>query len=236
MSESYFRFKQFSVSHDHCAMKVGTDGVLLGAWARVGGCRRVLDIGTGSGLIALMVAQRLPESQIVAIDIDADAVAQAAENVDASPFRDRISVGLADVRVFSQSGNMFDCIICNPPFFTEDTLPENRLRALARHSSSLSFDDLTLAVSRLISESGVFNVILPSNEVNEFVSRMFNVGMNLILRCDVKTVVRRAPKRTLMTFSKIGSVSFESEELVLLNEQGGRSIAYSELTRDFYLW
>ena len=117
MANGYFQFKQFTVRQQHCAMKVGTDGTLLGAWSQASaGLCRVLDVGTGTGLIALMMAQRYPEAQVIAIDIDEKAVFQAQENVSASPFADRIKVLEADVQTFEDSVK-FDSIVCNPPFF-----------------------------------------------------------------------------------------------------------------------
>ena len=134
MSNDIFRFKQFSVRHDRCAMKVGTDGVLLGAWGSVEG-KRILDIGTGTGLIALMAAQRNPEADVLGIDIDESAVAQASGNVAKSPFNRRIECILQDVLTFEPEAP-FDAILCNPPFFTEDTLPDDKGRALARKSQN----------------------------------------------------------------------------------------------------
>ena len=133
-----FRFKQFTINDDRCAMKVGTDGVLLGAWAEVGHSRRLLDIGSGSGLIALMAAQRCPEASVLGVEIDEEACRQARENVADSPYSQRVSILCQDVKNF-RSDELFDCILCNPPFFTEDTLPDNPMRAQARHTSEFSF-------------------------------------------------------------------------------------------------
>ena len=134
MANGYFQFKQFTVRQQHCAMKVGTDGTLLGAWAKAsaGPCR-VLDVGTGTGLIALMMAQRYPEALAVAIDIDEKAVFQAQENVTASPFADRIQVLEADVQTFADS-EKFDSIVCNPPFFEDSLVCPDPQRTEARHT------------------------------------------------------------------------------------------------------
>ena len=142
MANEYFNFKRFTVHQDKCAMKVGTDGTLLGAWAQAPQepCR-ILDIGTGTGLIALMMAQRYPNASIVGIDIDPAAVAQARDNVTASPFADRISIYEADICHFDENAT-FDSVICNPPFFTGDLICPDKQRAVARHAISLSYHDL----------------------------------------------------------------------------------------------
>lgn len=237
MSEPEFRFKQFSVRHDRCAMKVGTDGVLLGAWARVGGLR-LLDIGTGTGLLALMAAQRSPEARVTAVEIDPEAFAQAKENVGRSPFADRIEVLLQDIRSY-EPPRPFETILCNPPFFSEDTLPPSASRALARHASLLSFGDLISVVSqRLLAPDGVFHVILPYGESNQFENEAFIRGLKTIRRCLVRTVERKPPRRVLLSLSPASSafsVSSTSETLVLQAPDGSRSPEYARLTADFYL-
>ena len=121
MSNPYFQFKQFTVWHDRCAMKVGTDGVLLGAWCHVDGARKALDVGTGSGLIALMIAQRNPELQVLGIDIDVDSVIQAQENSLRSPFAQQLNIQLLNLKVLEVLHN-YDLVVSNPPFYTEDTV------------------------------------------------------------------------------------------------------------------
>lgn len=248
MGTPNFRFRQFVVWHDRCAHRVGTDGVLLGAWASLEGRRRILDIGTGSGLIALMAAQRNPQARVVALEIDESAVGQARENVAQSPFAGRIEVVQADVRDFvpalpdksdgaspSVAENAFDCILCNPPFFTEDTLPDNSSRALARNAAMLSFDELLQAAQRLLSEDGEFHVILPSAEVKSFVDKAFMNGLHVIRHCRVRTVPTKPPRRSLLSLSRAGSIDYAASELVLQNSDGSRSADYSRLTKDFYL-
>lgn len=229
-----FRFRQFHVRHDRCAMKVGTDGVLLGAWARVEGCRRLLDIGTGTGLIALMAAQRQPEGRVVAVELDAEAAGQARENVAASPFADRIEVVCEDVRIFRTS-LPFDCILCNPPFFSEQTLPDRPSRALARHASLLSFEELLASVDRLLAADGTFHAILPCSEYKSFVSQSLMFGLCLTRQCLVYTVRRKPPRRVLLSFSRAAVPVTEQDELTLIDAQGNRSEAYDLLTKEFYL-
>ena len=141
MANDYFNFRQFTVRQERCAMKVGTDGTLLGAWAHGGSS--ILDIGVGTGLIALMMAQRFPESHIGGIDIDHEAVEQALENVKASPFRN-IDVVEADAK--SYGGSSFDAIVCNPPYFADSLQSPDMQRTIARHTVSLSFRDLCVSV------------------------------------------------------------------------------------------
>lgn len=234
MGSPNFRFKQFEVWHDRCAQKVGTDGVLLGAWAQVEGCDSILDIGTGSGLIALMMAQRAPKAQVVGVEIDADAAQQARENVVRSPFRERIQIVQSDVRDY-ESTVAFDCIVCNPPFFVEETLPDDSQRAMARHTALLDFSDLIKAVSRLMTPDGMFTVILPISCANEFVNQCFMNGMFLVRQCQITTVSTKPPKRVMLAFSKTKRGDNSYETLVLQERDGSRSEAYQRLTKDFYL-
>lgn len=236
MSNDYFRFKQFTIHHDRCAMKVGTDGVLLGAWGCVEG-KRILDIGTGTGLIALMAAQRNPEAEVLGIDIDEEAVLQAKENMDESPFRSRLECILQDVLTFEPEMR-FDAILCNPPFFTEDTLPDDKGRALARNNKSLPFPQLIREVASLLADKGTFSVIVPFDLAKEIVSLCLNENLHLIRRCIVRTKATKPPRRALLEFahnvqSSMSNVQYH--ELCLMNPDGSRSEAYKLLTEEFYL-
>lgn len=232
MSNDIFRFKQFSVRHDRCAMKVGTDGVLLGAWGAVEG-KRILDIGTGTGLMALMAAQRNPGADVLGIDIDESAVAQASENVAESPFNRRIECILQDVLTFEPEAP-FDAILCNPPFFTEDTLPDNRSRALARNNKCLPFPHLIKKVAVLLAENGTFSLIVPSGLAQEIIGLCMENGLHLVRRCQIHTTTRKTPRRTLLEFSRQNR-SCEMQALCLVADDGTRSQQYQELTKDFYL-
>lgn len=233
MSNAYFRFRRFTVYHDRCAMKVGTDGVLLGAWAPVGG-QRVLDIGTGTGLIALMAAQRNAGAQVVAIDVDEAAVRQARENVAGSPFADRIAVQCQDVLTYAP-GHTFDAILCNPPFFTEDTLPPDDSRALARNSQLLPFDRLIARAAALLAPDGRFSVIIPSAATTDFIALCLREGLHLQQRCNVRTVQRKPVRRVLLSFGRDARAQVHDEDLLLMDAEGHRSIAYAHLAADFYL-
>ena len=237
MSSDIFRFKQFCIHHDRCAMKVGTDGVLLGAWGCVEG-KRILDIGTGTGIIALMAAQRNPEAKVFGIDVDEEAVLQAQENVAESPFSSRVECILQDILTFEPE-MCFDAILCNPPFFTEDTLPDDKGRALARNSKSLPFPQLIKKVASLLAENGRFSVIIPNDHVQEFVGLCLNENLHLVNRCIVRTKANKPPRRSLLAFTKgqVQSSMFnvQSHELCLMNTDGSRSEAYKALTDEFYL-
>lgn len=232
MSNDIFRFKQFSVRHDRCAMKVGTDGVLLGAWGCVEG-HSILDVGTGTGLIALMAAQRNPDAHVVGIDIDESAIVQARENVAESPFGRRIECILQDVLTF-EPGVSFDAILCNPPFFTEDTLPDDKGRALARNNVSMPFSLLIRKVATLLAENGIFALIVPSALVLEIVGLCLENELHLVRRCQVHTTAKKPPRRTLLEFSRHDR-NCDMQTLCLVADNGGRSQQYQELTKDFYL-
>ena len=237
MSVSEFKFRQFTIHHDRCAMKVGTDGVLLGAWGCVEG-KRILDIGTGTGLIALMAAQRNPEAEVLGIDIDEEAVLQAKENAQSSIFNSRLSILKQDVLTFEPEV-LFDAILCNPPFFTEDTLPDDKGRALARNNKSLPFPQLIKKVASLLAENGRFSVIVPFDLAKEIVSLCLNENLHLVSRCIVRTKANKPPRRTLLAFAPyncpLSIVNYPLSDICLTNDDGTRSEAYKALTNEFYL-
>ena len=239
MANDYFQFKRFTVSQSRCAMKVGTDGTLLGAWARVG--ERVLDIGTGTGLLALMIAQRHPSARVCGVDIDADAVAQATANFQSSPFADRLSVCQMDVREFQNrqdafSPGSFDAIVCNPPFFDHALPCPTQQRSQARHTSSLDHAELAAAAAWWLADGGEFSVVMPFDYRERFTAKAQAAGLALCRECAVKTTPRKPPRRYLLAFVKAGQpVAVEHTEGVLEEEPGRRSPWYQQLTKDFYL-
>lgn len=232
---SYFDFKQFRVYHDHCAMKVGTDGVLLGAWADVSHVQRILDIGCGSGLIALMAAQR-SEAQVIGIEIDAAAAAQAKENCMKSPFSKRITIIEEDLQNF-RIEQKFDCILTNPPYFEETLLPPEQRRATARHTVGLDFSALVQETLRLMSPNALFQLILPYKAVGHFLTVISFTNLSLLRRTDIVTRQGKMPKRTLLCFKNnvSSNVAPIQDTLELTAGDGTRSEAYARLTRDFYL-
>lgn len=255
----YFDFKQFRVRHDRCAMKVGTDGVLLGAWAEVEDAR-VLDVGCGSGLIALMAAQRGAEA-VTGIEIDKEAAAQAAENAVASPWSESVHIVAANVVTWSRSEEAtscrFNCIISNPPYFRETTTAPDARRATARHATAdaLTHSDLVQSAHRLLPAGGSLQVILPYSAAAAFHALCALNDFSLLRRTDVQTKEGQPPRRTLLHFIKDGLATYAYLEdnhgeadngattltpptrttLTLLTPSGQRTAAYAELTQDFYL-
>lgn len=244
-----FTFKQFEIQQDRCAMKVGTDGVLLGAWAEGG--QRILDIGSGTGLISLMMAQRFPEAQVWGIDIDPDACMQARENVAASPFADRVGIACCALQNLSDEllvrgseeliemkegeGNLFDAIVSNPPFFVNGLKNPDSKRAMARHSDSLPFSVLMKGVKRWLSDEGVFSAIVPADVLESFVSEAYCSGLSLVRQCGVKTVERKQPKRYLVAFSKRRTGMLDKCTEIMTDSDGNRSEWYAKITEEFYL-
>ena len=235
MANSFFQFRQFTVRQEHCAMKVGTDGTLLGAWARGG--QRILDVGTGTGLIALMMAQRFPEASITAIDIDAEAGQQAAENVAASPFADRIQVVQAEVTTFDTPIRdiiQYDSIVCNPPYFVDSLTCPDRRRTLARHDRSLSYRQLMTAASRLLADDGELSVVIPFDCRIRLEQEAALAGLSKVRQCAVHTTPGKPPRRYLLAFRK-HPAPLEEETGILEDSPGHRSSWYQQLTKDFYL-
>ena len=228
-----FRFKQFTVHQQRSAMKVGTDGVLIGAWASVRETdRTILDIGTGTGLIALMMAQRTPEAQIVAVEIDAESAEQASENFAESPWSDRIRVERCAVQEFATE-QKFDLILSNPPYFVDSHKCPDESRNLARHTDTLSFAELMRAAERLLAPDGRFAVIVPSEAALSVIAAG---RLHLVRRCDVRTKPNAAPKRVMLEFSPRFEGAALREELTIGDgTSGGYSPEYVALTREFYL-
>ena len=234
MAKGLFEFKQFTIHQEECAMKVGTDGTLLGAWAsaREGFCR-ILDIGTGTGLIALMMAQRYPEAEVMGIDIDEKAVFQANSNVQASPFSSRVHIQQADVSSFTEKP--FDSIVCNPPFFVDSLTCPNARRSLARHAETLTYETLMQSVKRLLDKNGVFSVIIPTDCRSRLLSEASLNGLISARECLVRTTPQKAPKRSLIEFRKYPVAMVETKTETLERMPGQRSSWYQNLTKEFYL-
>lgn len=227
-----FKFKHFEIHQDRCAMKVGTDGVLLGAWA-LGG-KRILDIGSGTGLISLMMAQRYPEAQVVGIDLDAEACAEARENVAASPFADRVNI--VDCRLQDyESVEKFDAIVSNPPFFLNSLKNPDSKRSMARHADSLPFRELFRGVKLLLSDDGVFSAIVPVEVLEAFASEGYMLGFYLLRQCGIKTVERKQPKRYLLTFAKHRSMEMDDMVETMMDSEGNSSEWYAKITEEFYV-
>ncbi len=262
-----FRFKEFSVRQDRCAMKVGTDGVLLGALARVESSRvqefkgsrvqevqesmfNVLDIGTGTGVVALMMAQRYPEARIVGVEIDPEAAAQAAENFAASPWGDRLIAKCGDVNVNENDNeNKFNLIVCNPPYYAHSPAASSRARDTARRADSLTYEQLVECAARLMADGGRLEVIIPYTTADEFIHTAWLHGLHLIRRIDIRTKPGKPFKRSVVAVanenknghtppSQATPPLTEGEELgnlLLFNADGSATEEYRALTGEFYL-
>ncbi|MEM1220603.1 MAG: methyltransferase, partial [Bacteroidota bacterium] len=182
-----FRFKKFSVAQDRCKMKVGTDGVLLGAWTRVQDHEKALDIGTGTGLIALILGQRSEQLQIVGVEIDRDSCEQAADNFRAAPWSDRLQIIDGSVQDYARdTPEQYDLIVSNPPFFTGGTISDSQDRNDVRHTIKLSHADLLRSVQKLLSSRGCFNIILPLIEGLRFIELAETYNLRLSRRQEVR--------------------------------------------------
>lgn len=232
---SAFRCKQFMVRHDRCAMKIGTDAILLGAWADAIEPKRILDIGTGSGIIALMVAQRFSAAHVTAVEVDWAASEQAHENFVASTFHDRLSLVHSSVQAFCPV-DQFDLIVCNPPWFQNSLKPSDTSRAMARHSDSLSLAELAAAARRLLRPGGVLNLILPIEQAISFTALAAENALYCHRVCRVHPTPASPPKRQLLAFSnRPPEQAFCEEEIVVEVKPNQYSEAYKRLAKAFLL-
>lgn len=227
-----FRFKQFAVSDRRCGMKVGTDGVLLGAWAQAPVTTdklQILDVGTGCGVIALMMAQRYADARITAVEVNHEAIADASDNIAASPWADRISIVDSDFRDIEGS---FDLIVSNPPFFVNGESAPDSSRAMARHAAGLSPLTLIQWGMEHLNESGKLALIAPVELSDDIAVQAVFSRMTIVRRVDVITSKRRGIARTLWEFSPVASGATSANEKGLLEVN---SPEYIEITKDFYL-
>ncbi len=235
-----FQFKNFSINQDRCAMKVGTDGVLLGAWTPIDHRPfSVLDIGAGTGILALMLAQRSNAEQVDALEIDEEAFEQCVENFENSPWADRLYCYHAALDEFMEEPeDKYDLIISNPPFYSEDYTPKSRdenTRHLARFQEALPFEDLIEATALLLSENGVFSVIIPFKEEAKFIglAKEHNLFPFKITR--VKGTPTTEIKRSLLAFSFTEKTNTSTDELIIETARHQYTEDYIALTKEFYL-
>jgi len=236
MSVKPFIFKEFTVNQDQCAMKIGTDGVLLGAWTAIEHFpNSILDIGTGTGIIALQLAQRSDAETIDALEIDDNAYEQAVGNFENSDWGDRLFCYHASLQLFTEEiEDTYDLIISNPPFYNDEFETENASRNKARFTSSLSFEELLISVSKLLSKEGVFSIIIPFKEEGNFIELACNVNLFPTRICRVKGHRTSDIKRSLLEFSFRKS-DIEITELIIEIERHEYTQAYKDLVSDFYL-
>ena len=232
MPNPFFRFKQFTVYHDRCAMKVGTDGVLLGAWANVAQAHHILDIGTGTGLIALMLAQR-SDALITAIDIDEGAIEQATDNAENSPWASRIRILQQDLCQYDTE-QRFDAIVSNPPYFPNSLKCPDSQRSTARHTDTLDANKLLQKASELLHPEGHFSLVIPADQVSQIQQLGEESGLYLVRHTAVITRPGLPPKRALLEFRK-ANIACQTDELVIELDRHVYSEDYIALTREFYL-
>lgn len=229
-----FEFKKFSVHHDRCAMKVGTDAVLLGSWVDVGKAKKILDIGAGSGVIALMLAQRTVDTvHIDAIEIEKEDASQAEENVLRSPWLNKISIFEKSIQEFDR-GIQYDLIVSNPPYFVDSLLPPTPHRARTRHTQQLTYDELITHSIRLLHPSGTLTVILPVLEGNYFKQLASKNGLHLKRQLSLYSRKEKPQERWLFEFV-FSKVLPKEEKLVLYETTNVKSNDYIKLTKGFYL-
>ena len=232
---NYFQFKQFKIVQQKAAMKVGTDGVLLGAWAEVHRAKTVLDIGSGTGVIALMLAQRT-KADITGIEIEKNASAEASENAKNSPWSHRIEIRNSSFQEFAEiTKNTFDLIVSNPPFFIDSQRTTDPNRAIARHNHLLPLPDLSDGVSKLLSSEGYFSLILPVEPAEQFIALAIQRNLFLCRLTELKSNAHKPTHRYLMEFAK-SPQKVENNCLTIYENDGSDfTKEYKLLTRDFYL-
>ncbi|MGV3001849.1 tRNA1(Val) (adenine(37)-N6)-methyltransferase [Vibrio sp. E150_018] len=227
-----FHFKRFSIYGGHSGMAVSTDGILLGAWAKISNHSSILDIGTGTGLLALMCAQRNQQSQITAIDIDEDAIKSAQYNIDNSPWNKRIRV-IKSAAQQLESNLKFDHIICNPPYFNSGATSDWQARAIARHTQTLPHSELLNACAKLLKPAGSASFILPKTEGEAFIQLALEQGWFVERLCQVNTTEHKPGYRLLFTLTRVQTECQNSQ--LTIHQANGYSEPFIQLTRDFYL-
>lgn len=231
-----FRFKQFDVDDSECAMKIGTDAVLLGASATAENPEKILDAGTGSGVIALMLAQRFPEAFIDAIDISTAAASQAAANFRNSPWASRLNAKHCSLQLYAATTLVqYDLIVCNPPFFSNSLRNHDHTKTIARHNDLLPPDDLFRCANALLKSNGALCIILPFENAQKGVLTALSEKIFLEKRTDIIAVQGKKAKRSILTFTKQPSQPATTSALRIREKHDTFSPEFKELCKDFYL-
>lgn len=235
-----FRFKKFVVEHDRCAMKVGTDSIILGSWTEPNNAKYILDIGSGSGILTLMMAQKAsPKTMLTGVELDERAHDQSEQNVQRAHFPQAIKMLNADIKTIYPS-QKYDLIITNPPYFKDEIIAEQRRNPIstsrnqARSQSSLSHDELCETASRMLSENGQFVCILPTQEIDAFIVKARAVGLLLEDRVEIHSNILAKSIRTILRFVFTSNV-LNVSRLVIYDNDGEYTEEYKELCKDFYL-
>jgi len=231
-----FHFKKFSIDDSKAAMKIGTDAVLLGAWVPCSSETRILDIGTGSGILALMMAQRNTNSLIDAVEIDSEASIQAELNVHLSPWPGQVHIFNTTIQDFSFANKYnYSLIICNPPFFTDSLKAPDKARNTARHNDTLPVNDLLQCTSNLLTENGKAAFIIPADAYENWKFEAAKQNLYPTHTTWVKSSESHAPHRVMLAFSRSKAVEIIDNEISIYSSKNIYSPEYMELTRDFYL-
>lgn len=231
-----FQFKKFSIRQQKSAMKVGTDGVLLGAWTPVSEPSYILDIGAGTGLLSLMLAQRTEQSIIHAVEVDTEAFEECFHNFYNSIWKERLQVYLSDIQCFTSKVSFkYDVIISNPPYFTENIFSEQQKRNLARFTQSLPFEDLLFCVSQLLTQQGYFSVVIPYQREKIFIELAHKYQLFPTKITHVKGNIQASIKRSLLLFSRVKTENVSVSEIIIEKQRHVYTDAYIDLTQDFYL-
>ena len=231
-----FYFKQFAIEQDKCPMKVGTDGILLGAWADINGAKTILDIGTGTGVIAIMLAQRALNAKVHAVEIDEIAWEQATYNMQQSPWKDRLEAFQESIQTYAKfSRNSYDLIVSNPPFFSGGTFSYNESRNNIRQTIKLPHGDLWVAVRNLLNPNGKFCLILPLIEGLRFQEMAKRYHFYCTKMTEVIPKKGKNVERLLLQFEKEDQPLIKNQLIIYTAQQNKYTKDYSELTQDFYL-
>jgi len=235
MKDTRFRFKQFAVQQDRCAMKISTDGVVLGAFAGSGNPKTILDIGAGTGVVSLMMAQRFPEAMITGIEIDKDASEQATENVRNSPWSNRIRILNQSFQEFCKhQPDKFDLIVSNPPYFPNHLKTKNQQRNLALHNDTLPFGELIVGIKNIMDQEATTWLILPPHQMEETNKIAEFLGLFAFEKLKLHDKATTDVIRVIQGFSFLKK-DFKITSLSIKDEDGNYSKAYSELLKEFLI-
>lgn len=240
MPNPFFRFKQFTVYQEHCAMKVCTDACLFGAWmadkiAKEKKIKNVLDIGAGTGLLSLMIAQKNPQLKIEAVEIDVEAAAQAEVNFQSSPWKKKLLVYHSSIQDYQQKDHLYDLIISNPPFYENALKSDDKKRNTALHSSQLSLHELLYSINEQLAPDGGFGVLLPFTRTNYFKELAMRNGYYLNEELLVKQSHNHSFFRSILYFNKDETAAKQSE-LAIQNQEGKYTPEFTKLLKDYYLY
>ncbi|MCD4734658.1 MAG: methyltransferase [Bacteroidales bacterium] len=230
-----FRFKQFDVNDSGYAMKVGFDAVLLGAWANPGRADKILDVGTGSGVIALIMAQKNQKAGIVAIDVDESAIRTAEFNFRNSPWNNRLIAKHIAIESYSVNRKRYDLIISNPPFFIDSLKPDKDQASVSKHNKAFDLDNFIYSSAKLLEPNGILSMIYPFSDLQRLLNLAAQNELFITRKTEVITSPGKHPKRVLIEFNKRNIENNETSILEIYDQKQKYSDAYKELTRDFYL-